>query len=133
MVGSCDAGAKTSAGDGPAAENIGRADLRVTSADREAAALYRREIGIAETSCLAAKSGGDDQAADVQAFARYRRERQAQITALLFPVTGPDLAASLSDLLDDLDGVFSPNDGGICLRTIEFAVTQLERVRLALR
>jgi hypothetical protein len=133
LVGSCHEGAKISAGDEPAAENKGSAGLRVASADRDAAARYRRRIGIAETSCLAAELGRDDQAADVQAFARYRHEQQAQITALLFPVTGPDLAASLSDLLDDLDGVFSPNDGGICLRTIEFAVAQLERVRLVLR
>ena len=132
-MGPCHEGAKISAGDEPAAQNKGNADLSVTSADRDVAARYRRAIGIAETSCLAAQLWRDDQAADVQAFAHYRHEQQAQIANLLFPVTGPDLATSLSDLIDDLDGVFSPNDGGICLQTIDFAVTQLERVRLTLQ
>ena len=48
---------------------------------------------------------------------------------VLFPNLEGDASYNLEGVIADLEGQFSPNDGGVCVRTIRRVVIQLEQAR----
>lgn len=52
---------------------------------------------------------------------------------ILFADDGTDASLNLQGALDDLTGRHDPKDGGVCARTIDRVIGQLERARATLK
>lgn len=59
-------------------------------------------------------------------------DAEAIATALGFD-TGEDASLNLQGALEDLRGRYSPRDGGVCARTLERVIGQIEAVRAILK
>lgn len=55
-----------------------------------------------------------------------------EIRAILFEPIESDASLNLQGVADDLCGQANPNDGGVCARTVNRVIEQLESVRAAL-